>query len=304
MAEGTQEGLTGQERMEIAPDLWIEWVDVAALREQDVNAQQMQPRHMDRLTENIRSRGGIESLPYCSQPDGEGVISIVSGHHRARAARGAGLTRIPVIVDKQSMTPSKVVSKQISHNELHGIPDEQILAQLVAVMDNVDDMLASGLDESWLPTVGADDTQLFIPHAEFDWRVVTLMFLPKQMRQFEEVIDALDRGTDMLGVVDAEVFSLFSNAVLDFARLRNIKSMGAAVYTLAQVAKGEVEKAELEAAEGWIPLHVLFKTGAVPAEAAQTILSALDKYAEREGAEDKNLWQALEFWAADYLSGE
>lgn len=297
------EGVVDQSSMQIGDDLYVEWVSVASLREQDVNAQQMQPRHFDRLTENIRMRGMIESLPYCHQPLGDGPVSIVSGHHRARAARAAGLDKIPVIVDKQPMTKSTVIAKQIAHNELHGMPDEQILRQLVSAMETVDDMLMSGLDESLLPTVGPDDTQLFIPHAEFDWRVVTLLFLPKQMREFEDVIDALS-STDMLGVVDADVFKAFSNAILDYSRLRNIKSMGAAVYTLAKVAQGEVEKAEQEEAEGWIPLHVLFKSGSVPADAGQVILSALDKYAEREGAEDKNLWQALELWAADYLASE
>src|SRR5215472_11348643 len=101
--------------MQIGDDLWIEWADLAELKEQDVNAQQMQPRQMDRLTENIRIRGQIESLPYC--------------HHPARAARTAGLKRIPIIVDKQSMSKSRITAKQIAHNELHGEPDKDILAQ-------------------------------------------------------------------------------------------------------------------------------------------------------------------------------
>ena len=151
MAEGKNAGVV-ETSMQIGDDLWIEWRDIADLREQDVNAQQMQPRHMDRLTENIRIRGQIESLPYCHQPDRAGPTSIVSGHHRARAARAAGMKRIPVIVDYQPMTKGRVVAKQIAHNELHGDPDEAILAQLVASLDSVDDLLMSGLDENWLPT--------------------------------------------------------------------------------------------------------------------------------------------------------
>lgn len=231
-------------RMKIGDDLWIEWVDVTSLREQDVNAQQMQPRHFDRLTENIRIRGQLESLPYCHRPGGVGVTSVVSGHHRTRAARSAGLTRVPAIVDYREMTRSTIIAKQIAHNELHGEPDESILRQLVDAMTSVDDMLMSGLDEDFLPVVEPDDTQLLIPHAEFDWRMITLLFLPKQMTEFEEVIDMLDRKTEVVGVASTEQFAAFSNALLDFARVRGIKSMSAAIYVLTRIAREQVEQAE------------------------------------------------------------
>ncbi|HEU5032745.1 MAG TPA: ParB/Srx family N-terminal domain-containing protein, partial [Spirillospora sp.] len=75
------------QRFPIADGLYVMWLEPTVLREQDVNAQTMSPRHFDRLTENIRGRGMIESLPYVYWPDEEGVPEIVSGHHRCRAAR-------------------------------------------------------------------------------------------------------------------------------------------------------------------------------------------------------------------------
>jgi hypothetical protein len=225
--------------MQIGDDLWIEWANVAELREQDVNAQQMQPRHMDRLTENIRIRGQIESLPYCYQPERDGPISIVSGHHRARAARAAGLTRIPVIVDRQPMTQSKVVAKQIAHNELHGDPDQGILAQLVASLENVDDLLMSGLDENWLPTPQPVDHQLLIPHADFDWRTVMLLFLPNQLDHLDELID-LCNGAELVGVANIDQFDAFSKAVVAVGRQRNVKNMAVVVDYLTQLARREL----------------------------------------------------------------
>ena len=47
----------------IGDDLVIRIVKISELREQDVNAQQMSSRDFDRLTENIRIRGQVESLP-------------------------------------------------------------------------------------------------------------------------------------------------------------------------------------------------------------------------------------------------
>ena len=55
----------------------------------------------------------------------------------------AGIQRIPVIVDTKPMTRSTITAKQIAANELTGHADENLLAQLVTQMDNVDDLLLS-----------------------------------------------------------------------------------------------------------------------------------------------------------------
>jgi len=235
------------ERWQIADDLYVQFVDISALREQDVNAQVMQPRHFERLTENIRQRGQVESLPYCAQPDGDGPIEIVSGHHRARAARAAGLTAIPALVDTRPMRRSEIVAKQIAHNELHGSPDEDVLRQLVAMIDNVDDLLATGLPEDFLPTVDRDDTTLAIPHGEFDWRLVTLVFLPHQLADFTHALEVIDKQSDLIGVAPATQYADFVAAAYRFGLTRNIQNIATIVAVLTDLARREVEQAAAEA---------------------------------------------------------
>ncbi|MGJ3558895.1 ParB N-terminal domain-containing protein [Streptomyces sp. INA 01156] len=238
-----------QDVMQIGEDLYIKWVDVTSLREQDINAQVMQPRHYERLTGNIRKRGALESLPYCHQPGLQGPVEVISGHHRSRAARSAGLRRIPVIVDARAMRRSEVIAKQIAHNELHGDPDKDVLAQLVAMIDNVDDLIATGLDEDQLPTVEPDDTKLAIPHGEFDWRAATLMFLPHQMEDFKEACTAIASGTDLVGVAPAEVFEEFASAVYAFGRCKDVRNFTTMIALLTDIARREVEQHAQEAAE-------------------------------------------------------
>lgn len=235
--------------MQIGEDLYIRWVDVTSLREQDINAQVMQPRHFERLTGNIRKRGMVESLPYCHQPGGKGPIEVISGHHRSRAARVAGLQRIPAIIDTRDMRRSEVIAKQIAHNELHGNPDKDVLATLVSMIDNVDDLIATGLDESQLPTVEPDDTKLAIPHGEFDWRSATLMFLPHQMEDFKEAITAIANGTDLVGVAPVEVFEEFASAVYAFGRCKDVRNFTTMIALLTDIARREVEQAAEEAAK-------------------------------------------------------
>ncbi|PWI15981.1 hypothetical protein DI272_18785 [Streptomyces sp. Act143] len=238
-----------QDVMQIGEDLFIKWVDVTTLREQDINAQVMQPRHFERLTGNIRKRGMLESLPYCHQPGGAGPVEVISGHHRSRAARAAGLARIPVIVDTRTMRRSEVIAKQIAHNELHGDPDKDVLAQLVAMIDNVDDLIATGLDEDQLPTVEPDDTKLAIPHGEFDWRAATLMFLPHQMEDFKGAVTAIANGTDLVGVAPVEVFEGFAAAVYAFGRCKDVRNFTTMIALLTDIARREVEEHAKQAAE-------------------------------------------------------
>ena len=232
------------DELAVGDGLVVRMVRVTELREQDINAQMMQPRHFERLTANVKNRGQIESLPYCSQPDGQGPISIVSGHHRARAARAAELEEIPVLIDLKPMDRSQVRAKQIAHNELHGNPVDEILAQMIAEIDNVDDLLASGLDTEHLPTLPDADTELHIPFADMDYRTVTIVFLPDQMTAFTELVRLIDPASELIGVAHADQFDAFSKAVRAYGRSASIKAVGSIVGALTELALREIERAK------------------------------------------------------------
>jgi hypothetical protein len=246
MAQVVAEGrvVDPEKGLQIGPDLWVRELLIAEVQEQAVNAQTLQPRKFDRLVENIRSRQALESMPYCSRPNDEGPTFIVSGHHRMRAARSAGLDRMWAIVDTLPMTLSQTRAKQIAHNELAGEPDPQILAQMVGQIDNVDDLLHTGLDETMLPTVAADDTALQLPHADFDFRLVALSFLPAQLAEFGDAVKVIESRTDILGVARVDQFDAFSKALMDYGRRFNVKSMATVVSVLTELARREIEAAD------------------------------------------------------------
>lgn len=293
------------QELQVGEDLYVIMVPIADLRERDVNAQILSPRHMDRLTENIRQRGQVESLPYISWPNREGPLVILSGHHRFRAARSAELEVIPCLVDTMPMTESQRMARQIAHNEIHGAPDEAILAQMVAAIDNVDDLLTTGLPEDWLPTPGDDDTQLGLPHAEFDWRLVTLLFLPRQLSQFESALDVLDRHSEIVGIAPREDFEEFSKEVVQFGRTMNIRSIATSVGAIIQIARREVEQA---LADGVKPDGTWKRAAEVvgpqiPADAAEVIGQAIEKVMKDEGIPADQPWRAIEFICADFNGG-
>lgn len=220
--------------MRIADGLVIKWVKVTDLKEQDLNAQIMEPRKFETLTQNIKLRGMLESLPYCYQKDGTGQIQIISGHHRTRTAAKAGIDRIPVIIDERPMTKSTITAKQIAANELTGHADEKLLAQLITQMDNVDDLLMSGLDQDHMPHPESEKIDINGLSMQYDFKSVELMFLGREFQEFEEFVDK--SKADMVGLAPMELYEDFSNEIIGYADRHNIKNVAAAISRLIQVA--------------------------------------------------------------------
>ena len=189
-------------------------LQICCLKEQDINAQVMDDRRMKILTDNF---------------------FIISGHHRVKAANNAGLTYIYCLVDTNELTTSQITSKQIAHNELVGSADSEILAMLIKQMNEVDDIIASGLDEKYLSKITAEKTVIDIPHLDFDWRTITLAFLPKQEKEFEQLVKMIDKNDK------------FVKTCINYGRTRNIKSVATVISVLTEIALKEIDKWQKEA---------------------------------------------------------
>lgn len=219
---------------------------IAELKEQDINARVMAPREFERLVENIRERGALESLPYCSQNGGTGPVEIVSGHHRVRAGRAAGLNNIYVLVDTSEMTRSRIIAKQLAHNFLAGEDDKDILKQLLETIDTPDDLLASGAPDELLPSAEHDAMELFMPRIDFDFRTVTFSFLPHQQADLEKLIEMTDGRQDLMVACPTEQFQELLTVASRFARIRKVLSGGTAVALMVRAALEEIEDAEIQ----------------------------------------------------------
>lgn len=229
-------------RLENGIEVWK--LNVSSLKEQDINAQVMDDRKMKILTANIKNRGALESLPYVYK-EGDN-FSIISGHHRVRAANEAGLKQIYALVETNKLTKSQITSKQIAHNELVGEADREILAELIKQMQEVDDIIASGLPDEMLNSVKADNQVIDIPQLSFDWRIVNFTFLPKQLNDLETVAKAVDNKAELVGVADRAQYEKFCNTLSQFGKTKNVKSMATVVSLLVEIALKEIEKCQQE----------------------------------------------------------
>ena len=229
-------------KVDLGSGLWLETVTIADLKEQDVNAHVMAPATFERLVENIRRTGRLESTPYCAQPNGLGAVEVVSGHHRIRAARKAGLIDVPVLIDRNDLTRSQIIAKQLAHNAIVGSDDQDLVRQLVAQITSVDDLLESGLGEDILPTPEKFKVTLFAPHADYKWKTARFVFLSHQLDQFTELAKSFASEDKTLVVGFDAQFEAFIKAVASFGKERNIVSAATAIAVLTELATEQAQE--------------------------------------------------------------
>ena len=270
--------------------------------EQDVNARIMKNEMQDQLTANIAKRGQLESLPYLTE-DGN-KVRIISGHHRIKSARQAGIKEIYAILDVSGLTRSQEAAKQLAHNAISGFDDQSTLKEIVKMISDVDDMLESYVGKDILAEPMAEFDKLISPAVQFDFRTLVFAFLPHQLQNLELLVKELEKaGPEIVGVAEYEQGKRFVETLSKYQQFQDVRNLGAAISSMIAAANEKMDIAGYDPAGEWTYLTKVFGSNSIPAEAAQVIQHAIKK-AEKEGIiGKKNRWQIIEYLCADYLGG-
>lgn len=270
--------------------------------EQDVNARIMKNEMQDQLTANIAKRGQLESLPYLTEDDNK--VRIISGHHRIKSARQAGIKEIYAILDVSGLTRSQEAAKQLAHNAISGFDDQSTLKEIVKMISDVDDMLESYVGKDILAEPMAEFDKLISPAVQFDFRTLVFAFLPHQLQNLELLVKELEKaGPEIVGVAEYEQGKRFVETLSKYQQFQDVRNLGAAIFSMIEAANEKMDIAGYDPAGEWTYLTKVFGSNSIPTGAAQVIQQALKK-AEKEGViGKKNRWQLIEFLCADYLGG-
>ncbi len=290
---------------DIGSGLIIAQVSIDKVREQDINARLMKNEMMKQLAGNIKKRGQLESLPFCALTNDGTKIEIISGHHRIRAARDAGMKEIPVILDITGLSRSKIAAKQLAHNAINGFDDQSTLKEIAKIIDDVDDMLESYIGKDILEEPVAELEKLLSPTVSFDWKNVTFTFLPHQIADMDKLISSLEATKpEILGVADIEQHEEFMKVLAKYQNFANVKNVGAAIHAMVRGTAQFFEEIGFEEDQEWVQISSVIGSAAIPAESAEVIKEALKKAMDDKVVTKNNVWQMVEYWAADYLAGK
>jgi hypothetical protein len=277
-------------------ELWK--VHPSSLREQDVNARSMPKAMFERLAQTIARDKRLESLPLCAKT--ERGLEIISGHHRVRAATAAGISEMFVLVDATGLTRSQIAAKQLAHNAIEGQDNEQLLAEIYRQIEDAESKLEAFIDEKLdveIPKVKIEGLDV-----EIDFKTVLLIFLPR-------VKERLDRAVEYVRSSGQRLDGVYIAAESDYAPLEKaVRTINREwdVRVLADIL-GKMADLSLQASgvsvEDPERVHVkdLFGSSWLPKEAASVIRDAVQKMVKAGDIGQTNRWQALEYWAAEYL---
>lgn len=282
--------------------LVIAKVQIDKVKEQDINARVMKNEMQDQLTANIMKRGQLESLPFFVLSNGK--LEIISGHHRVKSARAAGLKEVIAIIDVSGLTRSQIAAKQLAHNAISGFDDDSTLREIVKMITDVDDMIESFVGKDIMEEPLEQYDKMLSPAVQFDFKNVTFSFLPHQVQDMDALIKNLEiTAPEIIGVAPYEQCKSFVETLSRYQKFTDIRNIGAAIHSMIQNANERMDEVGFKEEEEWTYLAKLFGSNAVPGESAKVIQQAIKK-AEKEGTvTSKNRWQLIEYLCADYLSG-
>lgn len=276
-------------------------VDVKIIREQDKNARIQPTEMMRQLTENISRRRQLESCPLCVLADGR--VEIISGHHRIRAAKEAGLEKIYVLLDVSGLSRSQIAAKQIAHNAIDGFDDKDVLREIAKLVTDVDDMIESYGGKELFAEPQLTIESLLSPKTDFDWKTVEFAFLPFQVSDMDALAERL-RGKDYVGVAPQEKYDEFAQTLERYKGFQNVKNIGQAIYMMIVAAKEKMDAAGFDPTQEYVPITRVIGTGAIPVAEAEEIKAAIDRMEKAGTIPPKQRWRGLVEAIRNYLPTE
>lgn len=272
--------------------------DVTAVREQDINAQYMKPEMFKQLVENVKKRGSLESIPFLALTD---KVEIVSGHHRYRAAREAGLQTIDALLDVSGLTRSQIASKQLAHNAISGESDIDTVKEIAKLISDVDDLLESYIANDVLQNE-IDKAEKLIanlaPKVDFDWKTVSFLFLPHQVGDLSLLVEQVKGSQDFIGVAALEQFEDFAEALRRYSKFQDVKAIGAGIHAMIQAANAQMSAAGYEDNAEYVPASRVLGGAVVPADTAMLVKDAIKAETKKSGLDP---WSVLRQWAEKSL---
>lgn len=276
---------------DVCPGLIIAWVELSELKEQDINAHAMDNAMFTQLKNNVEKRGALESVPLCALRNEK--IEIVSGHHRARAAKLANLKSIPALVDITGLSRSAVVAKQLAHNALVGYDDKSVIEILSKEMIELDHLVESYIKNIDFVPVEEESAKSIDVNFYPEWRDVSFIFLPVTFNKLEELIGQTNT-TDLLGIASYEQYEPFCEALRQFKKFSCVKNTGAVLDLIINSMNKDVSEAALPEGEELVSISQLFgKCGVVPEKIANELKNRVKIIREEKGILPSQGWKVI-----------
>ena len=218
-------------------------VDPKKIRLRKENARYFKKETFKQLVENIKADGMLSSMPLCHEPE-PGVLEVLSGNHRVKAAVAADIPRVLIMVLLGELSESRLVSIQLSHNALVGLDDPQILSSLWGRVRDIQDRLYAGLSSDALGEMEKVKLVTFTTPS-LATRTMTFAFVDTDADRVSEVLESLAAlpGSTTVYAAPLDQFDAFFEKLQETKVRANVKNAGLALARLVEFAAKGMEAA-------------------------------------------------------------
>lgn len=210
--------------------------DPKSLKLLEDNARYMSYPTFRRLVENIKRDGVLQQWPFVHRDPDTGVMTVLSGNHRVKAAIAAGLTEIDWIESDEYLTRDQQLSIQLSHNSIVGEDDPEILKRLYESIEDAEEKMASGLDDVSLDLMlKADTTPL--SEVNLDFTTLTIVFLPHEFERAQAAFDEAKKlaSSNEYWLAKDDQHAKVMQAIEDARESAHVANLSTALELLLQV---------------------------------------------------------------------
>lgn len=212
----------------------FEDINIREIEESPINAQVMKDNDFKRLVDNIKNDKCLTSAVLLMKQNESNKLMCISGHHRIKAAKKAGLTSVPSLIINE-VDESTRIRLQLAHNDIHGEPDENLLLILQNKL-SIEDIKFVNVIEG----VIKEYEDFEIERQEFYHTAITL--LEGNHKKLEEILSTIDETKyDTYALVNKEDYEKLKS-VLSKAFKKGYKTPGRAFRLFLENAEEILEK--------------------------------------------------------------
>lgn len=278
------------------------------------NARYMRHEMFQQLVENIRQDGKLTQLPFAVLEDGR--YKVLSGNHRVKASMEAGLETIEVIVTDDQLSKDRQTAIQISHNSISGEDDLTILKDIYESIEDIDMRIYSGLDDKTLELLENVKPES-MSEFSLDFQTLNFMFLPTEIDRIKTIMDTVNsmKTGQEDWLVNYKEYDEFLDTMDIVSTAYDVKNQSVTLMIMLEMVNRHLvelkdgwfdpdKESFKEQRKKWVPLASILGKDRVPPTSAAIIAKAVKRMQDKQEVTNENVWQAIEYWAADYLAGE
>jgi hypothetical protein len=233
----------------LPPTLTLRLVAVDELIEQDLNAQSMSKAMFDQLIANMKDAQAAESSVLAVQT-AKG-LELISGHHRTRAARAAGIRYVLAYVYTE-LSRARVHSKQLAHNSISGTSDPELVRRIWERIDDVQARFEAFIDpklfDSIPPPVSFKPIDVDLVNSA---KSILVTFLPTQQMDFDAALERIlpKAEVDAVYIAHRDHYDQWLAALKRVRSELEIVNVPTALVEMARLAVERLDQLAAEQAE-------------------------------------------------------